>query len=209
MKTYASVVARFPIITYIAAGIFGISIAIGLAYTVVTWAYLNGSVGFEGAITTLAEFDDIVDYGTVAANLMVTVTLIVVLYRFTALAAGTAHFTGKFTPYMAIVGSLVPIMSLFWPLRMYRALIAETAESGRADLVKLSLQFWIPWAGSGLISAQAFRMETSLMLAGDAFDIGTFVVVLVAWLFSDILLLVAVLRARVFFAKLAPALDAA
>lgn len=209
MKTYDSVVARFPIITYIAAGIFGISIAIGSAYTVVTWAYLNGSVGFEGAITTLAEFDDIVDYGTVAANLMVTVTLIVVLYRFTALAASTAHFTGKFTPYMAIVGSLVPIMSLFWPLRMYRALIAETAESGRADLVKLSLQFWIPWAGSGLISAQAFRMETSLMLAGDAFDIGTFVVVLVAWLFSDILLLVAVLRARVFFAKLAPALDAA
>lgn len=145
----------------------------------------------------------------VVLETQVPVTLIVVLYRFTALAAGTAHFTGKFTPYMAIVGSLVPIMSLFWPLRMYRALIAETAESGRADLVKLSLQFWIPWAGSGLISAQAFRMETSLMLAGDAFDIGTFVVVLVAWLFSDILLLVAVLRARVFFAKLAPALDAA
>ncbi|MEY4458450.1 MAG: hypothetical protein RIS25_1043 [Actinomycetota bacterium] len=209
MKTYTSVVERYPIIAFIAAGVFGISVVVGTIYTVVTWAYLNGSTGFDDAITMLAEFDDVIDYGTVAANLLVTVTLIVVLYRFTSLAAGSTQFTGKHTPYMAIVGSLVPILSLFWPLRMYRALINETAESGRADMIKLSLQFWIPWAGSGLISAQAFRMETTLRLAGEAFDIGTFVVVLVAWLFSDILTLVAVLRARVFFAKLASALDAA
>ncbi len=209
MKTYDSVVARFPLIAYIVAGFFGVSVAVGFVYVVATWAYLSGTAGLDGTITVLAELDDLVDYATIAANLVLTVALIVVLFRFTSMAAANADFTGKHTPFMAIVGSLVPILSIFWPLRMYRTLIHETAESGRADLVKLSLQFWIPWAGSGLISAQAFRMETSLRLSTDGFDVSTFVVVLVAWLFSDILILVAVLRARVFFARLAPALDAA
>lgn len=209
MKTFASAVSRFPLLAFLAAGVFGISAAVGFAYVVVSWSYLNGIGGLDAAITVLSQFDDVIDYGTVAANLLLTVSLIVVLFRFTRLAAGTAGFSGKFTPYMAVVGSLVPILSLFWPLRMYRDLINQTAQDGRAHLVKLSLQFWIPWAAAGLISAQAFRMETSLQMAGANFDIGTFVLVLVSWLFSDIFVVIAALRARVFFALLAPALDAA
>ena len=56
----------------------------------------------------------------VALVTQVPVTLIVVLYRFTSLAAGSTQFTGKHTPYMAIVGSLVPILSLlFLALQAY------------------------------------------------------------------------------------------
>lgn len=209
MKTYSSAVSRYPLLAFLAAGVYGISAAVGFAYVVVTWSYLSGIGGLDAAITVLSQFDDVIDYGTIAANLLLTASLIVVLFRFTRLAAGTDGFSGKFTPYMAVVGSLVPILSLFWPARMYRSLINQTAPDGRAQLVKLLLQFWVPWVAAGLISAQAFRMETSLRLAGPNFDIATFVLVLVSWLFSDILVIIAALRARVFLAQLAPALDVA
>lgn len=204
MITQNSWFRAFPVVAYAVVAILGISALLEIFYVVSLNAFFSGaSATTEADIVAIEDLMTAVDTIAVVATIALTVFAVVILFAFTKFTAAIPGVALRSKPYMAVVGSLVPVLSLFWPFRMYSDIITVTAEAGRSRLLTALRLYWIPFAASGIMSSIAFRLVSTSTTA-DGYLAGY-----VVWVLYDVLLVAAALLARQFYSALAAAVDAA